>query len=317
MPGVSSFPHGFSGGLSVRGTPIEIPHPGKVFWVNNSGVLAEGGIGGSNGNPGTYQKPFSTLDYAIGRCTASRGDVIYLMPGHSENIAAANDVDFDVAGITVIGLGSGSLRPQLRASADADLAVVIDAANIVLVNIRFTAAGEDVGGTGWLDLNAGGFEMHNCVIDEEESGENWVNFIVGAAVDDCKFYNNRYLCSDTANDQFLSSTAAMDGWEFIGNTFIYGTAQATAAAFIGGAAMTNWVVKYNDFVTQEDTAVALGVDSSSGACTGIYAYNTHGAKDADATGAETIDVTGMAGGPNWASFANDTSGALVDADDLT
>ena len=75
----SNFPGGFMNGLTVRETPIEIPHPGKVFWVNNSSVLAEFGLTGSNGNAGTYRHPFSTIDYAIGRCTAGRGDVIYVM----------------------------------------------------------------------------------------------------------------------------------------------------------------------------------------------------------------------------------------------
>ena len=110
--GLSNYPNGWRNGVVVRGVPIEIPHPGKVFWVNNSSVLAEGGIAGSDGNDGTYQRPFGTIDYAVGRCTANRGDVIYVMPGHSETIGAAAAVDFDVAGITVIGLGRGALQPR-------------------------------------------------------------------------------------------------------------------------------------------------------------------------------------------------------------
>ena len=100
---VSNYPNGFQQGLLVRDVPLEIPHPGKVFWVNNSGVLPDQGIAGSNGNPGTYLKPFASVDYAIGRCKANRGDVIYVMPGHSETITAAQGVDFDVAGVTCVG----------------------------------------------------------------------------------------------------------------------------------------------------------------------------------------------------------------------
>jgi hypothetical protein len=80
--GISSFPNGFAQGVSIRGVPVDVPHPGQVFWVNNSSVLAEGGITGSNGNDGTYRKPFASIDYAIGKCKANRGDVIYVMPGH-------------------------------------------------------------------------------------------------------------------------------------------------------------------------------------------------------------------------------------------
>ena len=113
MPGVSNFPNGFKNGVTIRGLALAVTHPGKIFWVNNSGVIAEGGIGGSDTNNGTYQKPFSTIDYAIGKCTASRGDIIMVMPGHSETITSDGGIACDVAGVAIIGLGSGSLRPKV------------------------------------------------------------------------------------------------------------------------------------------------------------------------------------------------------------
>ncbi len=134
----SNYPNGFANGVVIRGTPIDIPNPGVVFWVNNSGVLAKDGIGGSNGNDGSYRKPFSTLDYAVGRCTANRGDVIYVMPGHSETFIAATGVDFDVAGITVIGLGRGSKQPQFKFN-HANATMDVDADDVGLYNLRFTS----------------------------------------------------------------------------------------------------------------------------------------------------------------------------------
>src|SRR3990167_6420851 len=112
----SSFPNGFAGGYSVRGVPQTVTHPGRVFWVNSSTVLPLGGIGGSNTNDGSYLKPFATLDYAVGRCLANRGDVIYVMPGYTQAMAAADAVDVDVAGVTIIGLGRGTKRPKFTYS---------------------------------------------------------------------------------------------------------------------------------------------------------------------------------------------------------
>ena len=109
----SNYPSGFPNGLTVRGVPITQSHPGKVFWVNNSTVLADGGIGGSDGNPGTYQKPFRTIDYAIGRCVSGRGDIIMVMPGHAETITAAGTITLDVNGVAIVGLGTGAARPTL------------------------------------------------------------------------------------------------------------------------------------------------------------------------------------------------------------
>lgn len=134
---MSNYPNGFMNGLTVRGVPLTVAHPGKVFFVNNSSVLADGGINGSDGNPGTYLKPFSTIDYAIGRCTAGRGDIIFVMPGHAETIGSAAAVALDVAGVAIIGLGVGSLRPTLNFTATTST-VTMSAANCCLKNILFT-----------------------------------------------------------------------------------------------------------------------------------------------------------------------------------
>ena len=124
----SNYPNGFANGVTIRGMPLLQVHPGEVFWVNNSGVLAKGGVGGSDGNDGSYRRPFATIDYAIGKCTASRGDIIAVMPGHEEDIDAAAGIALDVAGVAIIGLGSAALRPKITFSATAST-MTVTAAN--------------------------------------------------------------------------------------------------------------------------------------------------------------------------------------------
>lgn len=138
MGGTSNFPLGFQNGITLRGVPVDIPVPGQVFWVDSTSTVVKGGVGSSDGNTGTYQKPFATLDFAIGRCTANRGDVIYLKPGHTETIGAAAAVDLDVAGVTVIGLGTGTLQPRLDFTATGGT-VEVNADNISIVNVNFHA----------------------------------------------------------------------------------------------------------------------------------------------------------------------------------
>ena len=101
----SVYPSGFSTGITVRGLPLNVSHPGEVFFVNNSSVLAKGGVGGSNGNPGTYTKPFSTIEGALNHVSvrASRGDVIFCMPGHAETISSATALNMDKNGVALIG----------------------------------------------------------------------------------------------------------------------------------------------------------------------------------------------------------------------
>lgn len=69
--------------------------------------------------------PVATIDYAIGLCTASKGDIIYVMPGHNEGLGSAQ-IAVDVIGVQIIGLGKGSLRPRIdfdNANASIDISV--------------------------------------------------------------------------------------------------------------------------------------------------------------------------------------------------
>lgn len=159
MP-ISNYPKGFAHGVTIRGVPLQVAHPGKVFWVNNSSVLPEGGIGGSNGNDGTYLRPFSTIDYAVERCTASRGDIIFVMPGHVETVTAAAGLDLDVAGIAVIGLGQGALRASVNFTTATTADMDVDAASISIINLLFTGGIDAL--VAPIDINASDCSIINC-----------------------------------------------------------------------------------------------------------------------------------------------------------
>jgi len=81
-------------------------HPNDIFFVDSvTGTDAAG-------NGQHPDAPVATIDYAVGLCTASKGDVIYVLPGHNEGLGDAQ-INIDVIGVSVIGLGSGSLRPRI------------------------------------------------------------------------------------------------------------------------------------------------------------------------------------------------------------
>lgn len=149
---MSNFPLGFANGISVRGMPLLSAYPGNVFWVSSTA--------GSNANDGTFQKPFSTIDYAVGRCTASNGDLIVVKAGHTETVTAAAGLDLDVAGIALVGLGTGSLRPTINFTTATTADMDVDAANITMINFLFTGGVDALAGP--IDVNAADFAMINC-----------------------------------------------------------------------------------------------------------------------------------------------------------
>lgn len=145
---ISTYPNRFLDSLTIGGLPILQTHPGEIFWVNSTTVLPKNGVGSSDGNKGTYTQPFKTLDYAISRCKASRGDIIVLMPGHNEDYDASTSgdnkaFDVDIAGVTIVGLGQGELRPTFDFT-NAGAKCVIGADNVVLKNIVFRPSVTDI-----------------------------------------------------------------------------------------------------------------------------------------------------------------------------
>lgn len=91
----------------------------------------------------TTQLPFATIDYAIGKCTASKGDRIYVLPGHAETLTGAGAITADVAGISIIGLGNGTNRPTLTLSTTATT-IAVSAANVLMSNLRITSSVDEL-----------------------------------------------------------------------------------------------------------------------------------------------------------------------------
>jgi hypothetical protein len=232
---MSNYPNGFPNGLTVRGVPILQTYPGEVFWVNNSSVLAKGGIGGSNGNPGTYTKPFASIDYAIGRCTAGRGDVIMVMPGHTETVSAAGDITLDVNGVAIVGLGVGAGRPT----------ITFDTANTA--RISWTADQCTMKGINFV----GNFlSIATCILNS--GGRDWT-------IEDCDFSDTSAIKGFLAAVTTTVSTNSDNGW-FVGNSRSADATTTPGTALKVANTTNKLTVKNNVFwhsVIEENIAVVL------------------------------------------------------------
>lgn len=203
----TNFPMGFLNGLTVRNMPLLSAYPGKVFWVDS--------VNGSNGNKGNFERPFASIDYAVGMCTANRGDIIMVKPGHTETVTAAGGLDLDVAGIAVIGLGSGSLRPTINFTTAVGADMDVDAANITVMNLLFTGGIDAL--TGPIDVNAADFSMINCETRD----------VTGQATD--------FIVTDANASRFTIS-----GWKHLGAA---AAGADTAISIVGG---DDWVIENFD-----------------------------------------------------------------------
>ena len=148
----------FQNGITSFGIPVVggggIPATsGNVFWVDSNTGADDGGNGGE------IETPYASIDYANGKCSADNGDIILVYPGHVETVIAAAGLVFDVAGVTVIFLGSEINRGYITFTTVVGADMDIDAANVTLVNPKFVAGIDAL--TGPVDVNAADFTMLN------------------------------------------------------------------------------------------------------------------------------------------------------------
>jgi hypothetical protein len=269
MSGPSNYPGGFAQGVVIKGIPLTVSNPGKVFWVNGTTVLAPGAVGGSNGNDGSYRRPFATIDYAVGKCTANRGDIIMVMPGHSESITSATSLVLDVAGVAVIGLGTGSLRPDLNFSNTAG-SVEVDAADVTLYNLTLTADVSAV--VVGVNVDANGFTMDSCEFRYNATGDDFITMIDIDAFDDAVISNCVFHAEETAG---CSEAIRMDDALRTKIINCHFTGDFTDGAIIGEGALSTGILIADNYIYNSDTTGGEVIDLNV-ASTGLIVNNRCG-----------------------------------------
>jgi len=202
--GLTHFPNGVSSfGIPLVGSS-DYTTTGNVFFVD-SGSTAGADNAAKGSSPDT---PFITIDFAVGRTTASNGDIIFVMPGHAENISAATSLVSDVIGVRIIGIGWGRTRPVLTWTNTAGT-IEMDAANCSLENIVFVSSvsAAVVG----INVDAADCSIVNCEFDFDATLDDFITAIDIDAVDRAAVLNCRFIAEratgmaeairlDTANE---------------------------------------------------------------------------------------------------------------------
>src|SRR3990167_7643231 len=143
--------------------PLGLLRSGDLYWVDSA-------TGADTVNNGTFEKPFDSLDYAIGACTANHGDYIVIKANHAETITGVGGITADIAGITIIGLGNGGQRPRFLMDGAATVTFAVTGADTTIKNCVFAAGHADVATC--FDLDAVGFTLIECEFVENIAAEN-------------------------------------------------------------------------------------------------------------------------------------------------
>lgn len=170
---------------------------GNIFYVDSA-------IGGSTGV--SRATAVATIDAAVNLCTTNNGDNILVCEGHSEALTAADGVDVDLHGITIVGLGNGIQRGLLDYT-NANGEFVIAGDNVTIRNLAFKANVTDVAHAIDVETGATNFVIDNCWFYVETTGtDEFTDAITTAAnSDNGKITNCRVEMGAGGADAFIQN----------------------------------------------------------------------------------------------------------------
>ena len=278
------------------------------IWFVDSGHAAAGDAVTNGSSP---DKPFSTLDYAIGQATAAKGDVIYVMPGHAETATTAVELfDLDQSAISVIGLGDGDLRPTFTLS-HVDATVVLGAAGCRINNLRLVAGIADLKTI--LEIEAAGI---GSVVDGNNFGgasgkEALIAILVTADADRLVIAGNQFLTAFTGDN-------ATECMEFLGGSdhsiirdnIMIGDWDEGGCILMSAAASANIVI-LNNLMVNSDAAGNGLCYTGNGSTSGISAGNFMAGSKTNTQTNNTVTLLHCS--ENYGNDAANTTGILTPA----
>jgi hypothetical protein len=258
------------GGLSVDGVSVFggggatiPPTTGSVFFVHS-------GTGSNSANLGrSASEPLATINYAIGLCTASKGDQIIVMPGHAESISAATTLAPSKAGVSIIGLGRGRNRPVLSFTNTAGK-IPITGANTRISNLVFLA---DVSAvvTG-ISVEANDVEIDNCYFGFVDTGDDFAIMILVSAVDRLNCHHNHFVAENTAGcNAGIQIVDALD--TIVAYNIMEG--DYTTANINGVTTLSTGLFVIGNFLRNSDTTAGVLLTTAANS-TGLAAHNSGG-----------------------------------------
>ena len=170
-------------GAISRVLPLMAPNA-KVFFVCKTTLpsyqdyLDDFQIDKQGGN-----RTFPTLVAALAdsNVVTARGDVILVLPGHTESISSAGALTVSTAGITVVGLGNGDYRPTFTFDTATTATMAVSGAGAKFQNIIFDMTGFDAVASP-INVTAAGVTFDGCkFINATSSAQSTLGIVTTAA----------------------------------------------------------------------------------------------------------------------------------------
>lgn len=260
-----------SNGVGFRtnfGPVVLEPGSRVVAYVRSTGAQ-------SDEDPVVAQKLVLTLAAGLARCRAGMNDVVFVLPGHTENVTGATMLDNLVAGTRVIGCGVGTNRPNFRWTATT-AQWKLDNADCSFSNLVLRLEGAVV--VKAIVATAANCALLNCDIDTGTVASTnlaTIGIEIGAGADNFKLAGNYiHSVADSGSTSVVKVAGVCSGASITGNKIMAATATAASIGVVDiTAAATN--LDIGDNLLQNKLAssqVGLSVTGAV-ACTGVVYDN--------------------------------------------
>lgn len=274
-------------GVPIMGGVTVPPSTGKFLFVHS--------VTGSASNNGLDKDhPMATLAQALALCTASKGDVVLLMPGHAETVSVTIT---PIAGVSIIGLGVGRNRAVFTASTGAINTFTMSADDVLLRN--FVIVGAASGNTGLITISGN----NQSYIEMELQGGVTPTTLVTATAggNNCVWQNCRIRsAAGTAIIWTATATGICADWLML-NNYVHGSSVRdidTAVIACSKKSFTGLIVQGMTIIGVVTNNSVFDFNSSTGAVDGILSDCRMGWV-ADGTFANIIDAGGMLSVQNY------------------
>lgn len=217
----------------------------------------------------------ASLNEACKRCRSGQNDIIYVLPGHTENLATADAIPDLVAGTQIISCGRpGSASNPTLVWTAAAATFLLNVADVSLVgfNLRFTGANTIAAP---ITVSAAGalFAGNDVDLGSGASNDCQVALTLAAGADNCKVLGNRFYASGAQNGNVQVILLGAVARALIAGNFISTTLTSATNGLIHiGAAATDLQIAHNALINLVTDGVAIRV-ADTFAATGIIHDN--------------------------------------------
>ena len=284
---------------------------GRLYWVAPSASYTVEGrtYPASDNNDGlSPERALRTIDYAVGLCTASVGDVIVLLPGAHTTTGA---IAVDVAGITITGMPGATATPGLKmpsggsrmrtsvtqaTAATNVFTVTATDVEIAYLHIIPVASGAAISASNAADR----LYVHDCtynITTAEATDTFGIAFPLGTGTttaNDDSIIRNCYFYVSGNQGPAVRAAGTLIGCSIENSTFyLSGTTAWDDAIEITLAGSLGNAIRDCDFITQGFGTVMTDAIDVTGATTdgGTHAYRCYFPQGTDAFEASaTIDI---------------------------